>query len=101
MHAPAGDLNVSDDDRLTLVRWARSPLTPQRLVLRSRIILALADGHSLRVAARLVGTSRHTVALWRSRFCADGCQSLLRDKPGRGRKPSTPAGSPLEEPTRR
>jgi hypothetical protein len=88
MKSPAAKLTVSAADRLTLVRWVRSPLTAQRLVLRSRIILALAEGHSLRIAAKRVGTSRHTVALWRSRFRDDGCESLRRDKPGRGRKPA-------------
>lgn len=86
MKPPPADLDVPDEDRSKLLRWARSPLTPQRLVLRSRIILALADGHSLRAAAKVVGTSRHTVALWRTRYRIDGCGSLATDRPGRGRK---------------
>jgi transposase len=56
------------------------------LVLRSRIVLLLADGMSSRAAARALGVSRHTVDLWRKRFEDGGCQALVSDKPGRGRK---------------
>jgi len=56
-------------------------------VLRSRIVLLLADGLSARQAARAVGTSRHTADLWRRRFLEGGCDALLKDKTGRGRKP--------------
>jgi transposase len=62
------------------------PTAPQRLVLRSRIVLMLADGCPAREIARRLGVSRPTVALWRRRYAEEGCDALTRDRPGRGRK---------------
>jgi transposase-like protein len=76
-------------DRATLESWVRRRTTPQRTVLRSRIVLALAEGLSAREVARRLGVSRHTVDLWRRRYLEEGCDALLRDRPGRGRRAST------------
>jgi transposase len=84
-HRHVQDVDVPD--RATLERWVRAPTTPQRLVLRSRIVLMLAEGLSAREVARRLGISRHTVDLWRARYSQDGCGVLTHDKPGRGRKP--------------
>jgi transposase len=66
----------------------RARITPQRIVLRSRIVLMLDDGLSHHEVSRQLGVSRHTVRLWRRRYLEGGSDSLTRDKPGRGRKPS-------------
>ena len=76
-------------DRITLETWIRARTTPQRTVLRSRIVLLLGEGLSAREVARRLGVSRHTVDLWRSRFHAEGCDALTRDRPGRGRRPAS------------
>ena len=81
-------LAIRVGERTVLERWSRSRTTPHRLVMRSRIILALADGKSGRETAALMGISRHTVDLWRTRFRTGGCPSLVNDQPGRGRKPA-------------
>jgi transposase-like protein len=73
-------------DRATISRWVRGRTTPQRTVLRGRIVLMLADGMSGREVARRLGIARHTVDLWRNRFREEGAESLLRDRPGRGRR---------------
>jgi transposase len=75
-----------DTDRPTLEAWIRARTTPQRVVLRSRVVLLLAEGMSAREVARRLGVSRHTVDLWRKRYLAEGCETLTRDRPGRGRK---------------
>jgi transposase len=75
-------------DRPTLEAWIRARTTPQRTVLRSRIVLLLSDGLSAREVARRLGVSRHTVDLWRARYTQEGCESLTRDRPGRGRRRS-------------
>jgi len=80
-------LRLTADDRRVLQRWTRGQTTAQRLVLRSRIVLLVADGISSRETARRLGVSRHTVDLWRTRFARGGCEALTFDKPGRGRKP--------------
>ena len=79
-------LGVDVAARATLERWVRARTTSQRLALRSRIVLLLADGLSAREVARRLEVSRHTVDLWRARFCSGGCGALAQDKAGRGRK---------------
>ena len=78
----------TDVDLTMLERWVRAPTTQQRVVLRSRMVLLLAEGLSARRVAQLLGVSRHTVDLWRKRYLEEGCDSLTHDRPGRGRKPS-------------
>ena len=75
-------------DRALLEQWIRARTTPQRVVLRSRVVLLLAGGLSAREAGRRLGVSRHTVDLWRKRYLEEGCDTLTRDRPGRGRKRS-------------
>ena len=84
---------VGERDRATLEGWIRAPTTPQRTALRSRLILLLGDGLSAREVARRIGVSRHTVDLWRERYMKEGCESLTRDRPGRGRRRSRPEAS--------
>jgi DNA invertase Pin-like site-specific DNA recombinase len=87
---------LSDADRQALERWARAPTSAQRLVRRSRIILLLAEGQSLRAVARELGVTRATVALWRARFAAGGPQALSCDAVGRGRPLSLSAAQRFE-----
>jgi hypothetical protein len=49
---------MSHEERKTLERWVRMPTASQRLVLRSRIVLMLADGCPAREVARRLGVSR-------------------------------------------
>jgi hypothetical protein len=72
--------------RAVLERWARSHTAPQRLVLRSRIVLLRAGGLSARDVADALAVSRNTVDLWCRRFATEGADALTRDRPGRGRK---------------
>jgi transposase len=62
----------------------RGRITPQRLALRSRIVLLAADGLSTREIGRAAGTSARTVILWRRRFLQHGLPALGRDRPGAG-----------------
>lgn len=73
-------------DRELLMRWTRATTTPQRVLVRSAVILLAAAGLNDARIARELGVTRRTVALWRQRFRAGGPQSLLSDAPGRGRK---------------
>jgi transposase len=61
--------------------------TPQQVALRSRIVLAGAEGRSDSDIARQLQINRKTVVLWRARFDEEGIESLWEVAAGRGRKP--------------
>lgn len=81
-------LKVSEEARRTLEGWVHARTSPQRIVMRARIVLLAAQGLANRHIAREVRTSRPTVILWRDRFAAGGVAALLEDAPGRGRPAS-------------
>jgi transposase len=78
---------LTAEDREVLERWARRPNTAQALALRSRIILAAADGErSIDIANRL-GVTDSTVGKWRVRFAQRGLDGLHDEpRPGQPRK---------------
>jgi transposase len=88
--APALSLNAEDQQQIQ--QWLKALGTPQQVVLRSRIVLAAAHGHSDTAIAHQLQTNRKTVVLWRQRFAQQGPESLWEIGPGRGRKPLYDAG---------
>jgi len=48
---------LTEDERRTLDQWARRPKTAQRLALRSRMVLACADGLTNRAVAERLHVS--------------------------------------------
>ena len=79
---------LSETDRVQLQEWVRAQFTPQQVALRSRILLMAAEGkQDLEIASELE-VNRHTPALWRNRFLADGLDGVWQTRSGRGRKPT-------------
>ena len=83
--SPGTHLPLRPEDRARLEHWIKSSTTPQRLVLRSRIVLLAAAGITAIAVARSLGVSRPTVRLWVRRFDEGGPLALAHDAPGRGR----------------
>lgn len=83
-----GGLSLTEFDRDTLANWSRSGTAAARVVLRSRIVLMLADGEGVKAVAAALDIAPGTVRLWRTRFESLGPNGLLKDAPGRGRKPA-------------
>jgi transposase len=81
-------LTLSPDQEKQVRQWLTAHGTPQQVVLRSRIILAAAEGQPETSIASQLGTHRKTVRLWRGRFARHGLESLWEVALGRGRKPT-------------
>jgi transposase len=82
--APA--ISLDAETRATLNRWLQAPSTAQALVLRSRIILAAADGRANQQIAAYLGIPQVTVGKWRRSFSEQGLDGL-QDAPRSGRPP--------------
>lgn len=82
----AAQVRLTPAARAVLEARLRAPTTPQRDVLRARIVLLAADGRSTRSIARQLGTMPRTVSLWRGRYAREGLAGLA-ERAGRGAKP--------------
>jgi transposase len=87
MPSPKADPVVLSDEELSvLLGWSRRRKTAQALALRSRIILACAEGGTNGEVAERLGVGRQTVSKWRSRFLASRLEGLSDEpRPGRPR----------------
>lgn len=80
-------LGITPAQRSVLEKLISGKNTPQKLVLRSRIILKASEGTANNSIAKELDTSRPTVLLWRERFKNMGLSGLEKDASRPGRKP--------------
>ena len=79
-------IELTDDERSQLEAWERRRSSAQALALRSRIVLAAADGpNNTEIAGRL-GIAVSSVRKWRNRFAEQRLDGLVDEpRPGRPR----------------
>jgi transposase len=81
---PKAELVLTVEERAQLVRWARRAKSAQALALRSKIVLACADGVDNTTVAAQLGCAAATVGKWRARFVAYRLDGLTDEaRPGR------------------
>ncbi len=88
MPRSAAALQLKDGEERQLRQWVAAFGTPQQVALRSKIVLAGAEGKSDNSIAAWLEINRKTVTLWRGRFQEGGLDSLWEVAEGRGRKPT-------------
>jgi transposase len=77
---------LTEEERVQLEAWARRPRIAQSLAMRSRIVLASAEGGTNGEVADRLGLSRGTVSKWRGRFALFRLDGVLDEpRPGRPR----------------
>ena len=86
MNATPIRLELTREERTELESRTRGQRAAHRDVVRAKIILLIADGHTLSSVARQVSKQRRIVRKWAERFSKKRLEGLM-DKPGRGRVP--------------
>jgi transposase len=83
---PTVAIGLTDEEREPLLRWSRRHSSSQALALRSRIVLACADGRPNTKIADELGCDRVAVGKWRHRFAAERLEGLVdAPRPGAAR----------------
>ena len=81
------ELKLTRSERERLLEWTRRHKSAQALALRSRIVLAAAEGHANREVARQLRVTGQTVGKWRGRFLQQRLEGLLDEpRPGAPRR---------------
>lgn len=68
MGRPKESLQLSEQERAVLMRWAQGSKQHRGRALRARLILACSNGRSNRDVAAALHFAEHTVGKWRRRF---------------------------------
>ena len=91
MNHAAAALELTDGERETLKRLAKSRTASARLVERAQVLLWASEGLANARIAEKAGVMPDSVRSWRAQYAADGLAQFAAVQPGRGRKPSIPA----------
>lgn len=89
-------ITLTDEERTTLTKWSRGRSTPERLVMRAKIVLAAAGGRRNDEIAAELKCTRRTVGTWRNRFVEQRLEGIKQDAPRGGRTPTQRAAFEAE-----
>jgi transposase len=88
--------SVSESDRAELERLIRGRNTPQKVVLRAKIVVLTADGTPTSEIVGQLKTTYPTISRWRRRYVQKGVDGLRKDATRPGRKPRIGEGQVRE-----
>ena len=92
MSRPAPEIQLSTEEKETLLHWMRSTKTERRMVERARVILLAANGLNGKQIAARMETRTARVCKWLRRFAKDRIAGLLdAPRPGEKRRKYNPA----------
>ncbi len=77
-------VKLKEDDRKRLNNYLRKGKSSVRSVTRARILLLADSGRSDLEIVDALGTSKSTVARLRKKYCQEGLDSILYEKPRSG-----------------
>ena len=80
-------ITLDDEEKNQLLAYSRGRSTPNRLVIRSKIILMAAEGTQNKEIAKKLHVRPKVVTCWRNRFALHGIDGVQKDAPRPGRKP--------------
>src|SRR4051794_13420323 len=87
MGRPVAAVELTEEERQTLVRWSRRAKSSQALAQRCKIVLGCAEGMSNQQVAAELGIWPQTVGKWRRRFVERRLEGLGDEpRPGAPRK---------------
>ncbi|MCZ2108231.1 MAG: IS630 family transposase [Dehalococcoidia bacterium] len=89
-------VSVKEDERVELERLVRGRKTPQKVVLRAKIVLLSADGVPTSEIVKQLETTYPTITRWRQRYTEEGVDGLRKDATRPGRKPRISEGQVRE-----
>jgi len=92
---PKSELVLSAEEREQVTRWSRRAKSSQALALRSKIVLACAEGHDNKTVAEQLGCARVTVGKWRARFVEHRLDGLTDEQ--RTGRPATISVDQVED----
>jgi transposase len=92
---PKAELTLTAEEREQLTRWARRAKSSQALALRSKIVLACAEGADNKTVAGSLRCAEATVGKWRRRFIEHRLDGLVDEQ--RTGRPATISVEQVED----
>ncbi len=80
-------VKLSEEEREELDRYLHQGTAKARSLNRARILLMADEGHSDDYIAEALQVAKSTVARIRGRYCQEGLESALKEKPRSGAPP--------------